>query len=226
MNPEEVQIESSWRELLKEEFSKSYFSEIRNILYQEKKAGKVIFPPGKLIFNAFNLCPVDKLKVVILGQDPYHNIGEAMGLCFSVPQGIKIPPSLQNIYRELQTDLGCKIPTHGDLTKWAEQGVLLLNTSLTVEKNKPMSHSKIGWHIFTDAVISNINAHTDKIVFMLWGNFAKSKASIIEEQKHFILQSAHPSPLAGGAFFGNKHFSKANSFLQLNGRKPIDWQID
>lgn len=226
MTEKNVQIENSWKEMLSEEFSKPYFAEIRNFLHNEKKQEKIVFPPGKLIFNAFDLCPVPSLKVVILGQDPYHNQGEAMGLCFSVPQGVKIPPSLQNIYKELHSDLGCTIPKHGDLTKWAHQGVLLLNTSLTVEKNKPMSHSKIGWHIFTDAVIQHINAKLSNVVFMLWGNFAKSKANFINEQNHLILQSAHPSPLAGGAFIGNKHFSKANSYLQLNRKKPIDWQIE
>lgn len=226
MTEKNVQIENSWKEMLSEEFTKPYFTEIRNFLYHEKQQNKIVFPPGKLIFNSFDLCPVSALKVVILGQDPYHNPGEAMGLCFSVPLGVKVPPSLQNIYKELYSDLGCTIPKHGDLTKWARQGVLLLNTSLTVEKNKPMSHSKIGWHLFTDAVIQNINSKLSNVVFMLWGNFAKSKASLIDEKNHLILQSAHPSPLAGGAFFGNKHFSKANSYLQLNRKKPIDWQIE
>ena len=226
MSDIDVQIEDSWKALLKEEFFKPYFSGIRSFLHDEKQKGKIIYPSGKMIFNSFDLCPVSNLKIVILGQDPYHNPEEAMGLCFSVPSGIKVPPSLQNIYKELHTDLGCRIPTHGNLTKWAKQGVLLLNSSLTVEKNKPMSHSKIGWQHFTDAVIKNINDELSNIVFMLWGNFAKSKSALIEEQKHLILQSAHPSPLAGGAFFGNRHFSKANSFLQLNRKKPIDWQID
>ncbi len=221
----DVKIEDSWKALLNEEFSKEYFLKLREFLKTEKASGKEIYPPGSLIFNAFALTPVSKLKVVILGQDPYHNPDEAMGLSFSVPQGVKIPPSLKNIYKEINGDLACTIPSHGDLSHWASQGVLLLNAFLTVEKNKPLSHSNIGWHTFTDQVIATISSQLDGIVFMLWGNFAKSKLSLIDTNKHLVLQSAHPSPLAGKAFFNNHHFSQANAFLVSRGKDGIDWQI-
>lgn len=222
----DVKIEDSWKQLLSEEFAKEYFSKITTFIKSEKKAGKEIYPPGSLIFNAFALTPVDNMKVVILGQDPYHNPGEAMGLCFSVPKEVKVPPSLKNIYKEINSDLGCSIPSHGDLTSWAQQGVLLLNAFLTVEKNKPLSHSNIGWQEFTNQVIATISDRLDGVVFMLWGNFAKTKSSLIDMSKHLVLQSAHPSPLAGNAFFNNHHFSKANDYLQSNGKLPIDWQIN
>lgn len=220
-----IDIESSWKELLRDEFTKPYFADIKSTLQAEKKAGKTIFPKGSLIFNAYNSTPLDHVKVVIIGQDPYHNPGEAMGLSFSVPQGVRIPPSLKRIYKEINEDVGCPIPSHGDLTSWAEQGVLLLNAMLTVEMKKAGSHRKIGWQNFTDATISKLSEHKDHIAFMLWGNFAKSKGSLIDESKHLVLQSAHPSPLAGNAFFGNHHFSKANKFLESNGMIPIDWSI-
>ncbi len=221
----EVKIEASWKALLQAEFAKDYFGKITHFLKSEKAAGKEIYPPGSLIFNAFALTPVDALKVVILGQDPYHNPGEAMGLCFSVPRHVKVPPSLKNIYKEINGDMGCTIPGHGDLTAWAGQGVLLLNAFLTVEKNKPLSHSTIGWQTFTDQVISTISDRLEGVVFLLWGNFAKTKLSLIDTGKHLVLQSAHPSPLAGKAFFNNHHFSRANAYLQANGKDGIDWQI-
>lgn len=226
INIENIGIESSWKNLLAEEFTKPYFEEIKSTLLSEKKAGKTIFPKGSLIFNAYNYTPLDQVKVVIIGQDPYHNPGEAMGLSFSVPKGVRVPPSLKRIYKEINEDVGCPIPSHGDLSSWAEQGVLLLNAMLTVEMKKAGSHRKIGWQNFTDATISKLSGHKDHIAFMLWGNFAKSKSSLIDESKHLVLQSAHPSPLAGNAFFGNHHFSKANKFLESNGMPPIDWSID
>lgn len=225
MSEKEVHIEESWKALLAEEFDKPYFHEIRRYLHAERAAGKVIFPPGHLIFNAFSLTPVNKLKVIILGQDPYHNPGEAMGLCFSVPKGIKVPPSLVNIYKELHNDTAFSHPGHGDLTFWAGQGVLLLNAFLTVEQNKPLSHSKIGWQNFTDAVIRLISEKLESRVFLLWGNFAKAKASLIDGSKHMVLTSPHPSPLAGSGFFNNHHFSRANAYLEEKGRGPINWQI-
>jgi uracil-DNA glycosylase len=221
----QVKIEESWKEALKEEFEKPYFQTLALYLKNEKANGKVIYPPGNLIFNAFEKTPFPKVEVVILGQDPYHNPGEAMGLSFSVPKGIKIPPSLQNIYKEINSDLGVPVPTHGDLTSWAEQGVFLLNAILTVEKNQPASHQKIGWQFFTDAVIKKLSTERTGIVFMLWGNFAKKKKELIDTSKHLVLEAAHPSPLAGGAFFGCKHFSQANDYLKKNGAKTIDWSI-
>lgn len=226
MTSHQVQIEESWKDLLAGEFEKPYFEEIRKFLYAEKDAGKTIYPPGGLIFNAFTLTPVSQLKVIILGQDPYHNPGEAMGLCFSVPAGVKIPPSLNNIYKELKNDVGFDHPGHGDLSQWARQGVLLLNAFLTVEKNKPLSHSKIGWQHFTDAVITTISEKLEGKVFMLWGNFAKAKSSLIDAQKHLVLISPHPSPLAGNGFFNNHHFSKANAYLEQHDGKGVNWQID
>jgi uracil-DNA glycosylase len=192
----QVQIEESWKSVLSTEFQQPYFQEIKQFLVSEKQNGKLIYPPGPLIFNAFNKTPFDRVKVVILGQDPYHNPGEAMGLSFSVPAGIRVPPSLQNIYKEIERSLHIAPPKHGDLSAWAEQGVLLLNAMLTVEARKPASHQKIGWQTFTDAVIRILSEQRSGLVFMLWGNFAKSKASLIDTQKHFILESAHPSPLA------------------------------
>jgi uracil-DNA glycosylase len=219
----DVRIHESWRAILDEEFDKPYFKEIKAKLLKVKDQGDVIYPPGKLIFNAFDSTPLEKVKVVILGQDPYHNPGEAMGLSFSVPIGIKTPPSLVNIFKELKSDLGIDMAANGDLTRWAGEGVLLLNAILTVSHNKPASHRTLGWEEFTNAVIAKISDHLDNCVFLLWGNFAKSKASLINNQKHLILQAAHPSPLAGGAFFGCKHFSKANEYLMSKGIKPINW---
>lgn len=222
---ESVQIEESWKAVLAEEFRQPYFAAIKSFLVQEKQAGKTIYPPGPLIFNAFNHTPFDQVKVVILGQDPYHNPGEAMGLCFSVPKGKKVPPSLVNIYKEIHRDLGLPIPSHGDLTAWTGQGVLLLNAMLTVEANQPASHQKIGWQTFTDAVIRHISEQKTGVVFLLWGKFAQGKQSLIDTQKHYVLSAAHPSPLAGNAFQGCGHFSRTNELLQQQGKTPVQWTV-
>lgn len=221
----DVKIEASWKEVLNAEFDKPYFQTLVDFLKKEKAAGKVIYPPGSLIFNAFELTPLAEVKVVILGQDPYHNPGEAMGLSFSVPKGVKTPPSLQNIYKEINADLGVPIPSHGDLSNWARQGVFLLNAMLTVEKSRAGSHQSSGWQHFTDAVIQTLSQKREHLVFMLWGNFAKKKGALIDGSKHLILEAAHPSPLAGGAFFNCKHFSKANEYLREHGMKEIDWAV-
>jgi len=223
VDPNNVKIEASWKEALWESLASENFEEIAQFLKQEKQAGKTIYPPGPLIFNAFNTTSFDKLRVVILGQDPYHNPNEAMGLCFSVPKEIKVPPSLKNIYKELAQDVGFEIPSHGDLTAWADQGVFLLNAMLTVEHKKPASHRKIGWQLFTDAVIQTISDKKSNVVFLLWGNFAKGKRTLIDTEKHLVLESAHPSPLAGGAFFNNNHFSKTNQYLEQQGLEKINW---
>ena len=223
----DIRIEDSWNLALRETFSKSYFVQLTSKLRELKQSGKTIYPKGSLIFNAFNLTPLPSVKVVILGQDPYHNPGEAMGLSFSVPKGVKIPPSLKNIYKELlSNNLGFEeMPNHGDLSSWATQGVLLLNAMLTVEKNKPGSHRNLGWQDFTDDVLKTISNQLNGIVFMLWGNFAKSKAKFIDTTRHLVLEAAHPSPLAGGAFFGCQHFKQANEYLKGIGKGPIDWTI-
>ena len=226
VNPVNVKIEESWKEVLYEEFKKPYFEQIKDALIQEKENGKIIYPPGPLIFNAFNQTPFDQVKVVIIGQDPYHNPNEAMGLCFSVPRGVKVPPSLKNVFKEINRDLNITIPKHGDLTSWASQGIFLLNAMLTVRKNDAGSHKNIGWQTFTDAVIKLLSDHRSNIVFLLWGNFAQSKGQFIDPQKHFILSAAHPSPLARNAFSGCSHFSKTNEILIKNGQSPIDWSID
>jgi uracil-DNA glycosylase len=220
-----VNIESSWGEVLKEEFSKPYFPKIKEGILKSKAEGKVVYPPGNEIFNAFSLTPFDQVKVVILGQDPYHGHGQAMGLCFSVKPGIKPPRSLNRIYKELQADVGCTIPNHGDLSSWARQGVFMPNAILTVEAGNPASHSKIGWHHFTDAVIQAISDHKEGICFMLWGGFAKGKKKFIDTTKHHIFESAHPSPLAGNAFFGNHHFSGVNEILISQRKSPIIWDL-
>lgn len=222
-----VKLESSWKELLKNEFKKPYFRQIADHIKTEKSLGKIIYPPGPLIFNAFEKTPVDKLKVVLIGQDPYHGPGQAMGLSFSVPEGVPPPPSLINIFKELQTDTGMRIPSHGNLTKWAEQGVLLLNASLTVRAGDPMSHSKIGWETFTNKVISTISETKQNIVFLLWGKFAQAKKELVDQKKHLILKAAHPSPLAASTgFFGCRHFSKTNEYLMKNGKDPINWSLE
>lgn len=222
----DVQIEPGWKEELKSEFEKEYFGKIVNFLKEQKKAGKTIYPPGKLIFNAFEHTPYDKVKVVILGQDPYHNAGQAHGLSFSVPDKVQPPPSLINIFKEIHDDLGIDMPHTGNLEKWADQGVLLLNASLTVEAHQPMSHANVGWHHFTDEVIKHISAHKEHVVFMLWGKFAQNKASLIDTSKHLVLMAAHPSPFsAHNGFFGSQHFSKANNWLKEHGIKPIDWSL-
>ncbi|MFM2145738.1 MAG: hypothetical protein RL732_574 [Bacteroidota bacterium] len=222
----DVKIEPSWKEVLKNEFSKTYFLEIVAFLRTEKMAGKTIYPPGPLIFNAFNTTPFESVKVVVIGQDPYHGAGQAHGLCFSVQSGINPPPSLLNIYKELQQDLGLPIPKHGNLTHWAEQGVLLLNASLTVRANEPMSHSRIGWAEFTDAAIRKVSEKRKHVVFLLWGKFAQEKQPLIDETKHLVLKAAHPSPLsAHNGFFGCHHFSKTNEYLVRNGIDPVDWSL-
>ena len=220
-----IQIEEGWKNILANEFQQPYFAQIKAFLVAEKQAGKTIYPPGPLIFNAFNKTPFDALKVVVLGQDPYHNPGEAMGLCFSVPQGIKIPPSLVNIYKEIKNSLGIAPPSQGDLTHWANQGVLLLNAMLTVEARKPASHQKIGWQTFTDAVIRCISEQKTGVVFLLWGNFARTKKALIDQTKHSVLECAHPSPLAGDAFQGCGHFARTNEILKKQGKTPIDWSL-
>jgi len=221
----EVKIEESWKQVLQQEFTKPYFEDLSAFLKAEKAAGKKIYPPGSLIFNAFNTAPFQQVKIVILGQDPYHNPEEAMGLSFSVPKGIRIPPSLRNIFKELHTDLDVPIPTHGDLSHWAQQGVFLLNSMLTVEHKNAGSHKKSGWQAFTDAVIQTLSQNREGLVFMLWGNFAKNKKELIDGSKHLILEAAHPSPLARGAYFGSRHFSQANHYLEQRGEKPIDWTL-
>lgn len=221
----EVNIEASWKTALQAEFSKEYFLKLRKFLNAEKEAGKNTYPPSKLIYKAFELTPFDSVKVVILGQDPYHNPGEAMGLCFSVPEGVRTPPSLVNVYKEIKRDLSHPIPDHGDLTSWGEQGVLLLNAMLTVEHKKPGSHRKAGWQQFTDAVIHALSQEKEDLVFLLWGNFAKGKRILIDQTKHHILEAAHPSPLARNAFNNCKHFSKTNALLRQSGQKEIAWAI-
>lgn len=220
-----VNIEASWQEALDNEFKQPYFQSLATFLRKEKKAGKRIYPPGSMIFNAFNTTPFTQVKVVILGQDPYHNPGQAMGLSFSVPRGVRIPPSLKNIYKELQSDLGVTPPNHGDLTHWAEQGVFLLNAILTVEHRQAGSHKSIGWQDFTNAVIRTLSNEREGLVFMLWGGFARKKNILIDNDRHLVLEAAHPSPLAGGAYFGSQHFSKANAYLSGQGKSPIDWQL-
>ena len=218
-----VDIEPSWYNLLENEFEKKYFTKLRSFIKNEYST-KVIFPPPKLIFNAFNLTPANKVKVIIIGQDPYHGEGQAHGLSFSVPTGIKIPPSLMNIYKELNTDINKDIPNHGLLEDWASQGVLLLNSVLTVESGKANSHKNIGWEKFTESVISLISKKKESLVFLLWGNYAHKKENFIESNNHLILKSVHPSPLSAyNGFFGSKHFSKANNFLKKNNIKEIVW---
>lgn len=225
MNPSQVKIEASWKEALKEEFSKAYFGTIKEKIIADKSAGKKVYPPGPLIFNAFNLTPLEQVKVVILGQDPYHKPGEAMGLSFSVPQGVRTPPSLVNIYKEINRDIGHDIPPHGDLTSWAQQGVLLINSMLTVVERSPGSHKSIGWQEFTDAVIRRLSDLREGVIFLLWGRFAQGKAPLIDKSKHHVLMAAHPSPLARNAFSGCSHFSKTNELLINQGKSPINWQI-
>ena len=213
IDPADVRIEPGWKAQLQSEFSKPYFAGIKQFLADEKARGKVVFPPGPLIFNAFDQTPFEKVKVVILGQDPYHGPGQAMGLCFSVPREIPVPASLKNIYKEINRDLGLPIPRHGDLTSWTTQGIFLLNAILTVEKNQAGSHSKIGWHLFTDAVIKTLSDHRNGLIFLLWGNYARSKKPLIDPQRHTILEAAHPSPLARDAFKGCSHFSNTKTIL-------------
>jgi uracil-DNA glycosylase len=211
--------------VLSGEFSSPYFAELKNFLLKEKEQ-YTIYPPGPLIFSAFNRTPFDKVKVVIIGQDPYHGPGQANGLCFSVADGIRQPPSLVNIFKELNTDLGLPVPKSGNLEKWADQGVLLLNATLTVRANSPGSHQKKGWEQFTDACIKQLSEKRTGLVFLLWGRFAQMKEALIDKSKHHILKAAHPSPLAGGAFFGCKHFSKTNELLRQQGLPEVDWRLE
>lgn len=222
----EVKIEPGWKKLLKKEFEQPYFEQMALHLKTEKQQGKIIYPPGAFIFNAFNSTPIDQVKVVILGQDPYHGAGQAHGLCFSVQTRVPPPPSLINIFKELNEDLGVAIPSHGNLSAWATQGVFLLNASLTVRAGEPMSHSKIGWAQFTDNVIKKISTEKTKVVFLLWGKFAQEKKVLIDESKHCILKAAHPSPLSAHAgFFGCRHFSKTNEYLVSKGIDPVNWSL-
>jgi uracil-DNA glycosylase len=222
----EVKIEASWKEVLSNVFKSSYFLQTAAHIKTELATGAKIFPAGNNIFNAFNQTTFENVKVVLLGQDPYHGIGQAMGLSFSVPKVVKPPPSLVNIFKELKSDIGLPIPTNGDLTPWAKQGVLLLNAVLTVRENEPASHAKIGWMHFTDAVIKKISDEKKGIVFLLWGKFAEQKQILIDETKHFVLKAAHPSPFsADKGFFGCKHFSKTNELLAKQGLQVIDWHI-
>jgi uracil-DNA glycosylase len=223
----DIQIEDSWKQVLKQEFSKPYFQQVVTFLKTEKLQKKVIYPPGSLIFNAFNQTPFNNVRVVILGQDPYHGPGQAHGLCFSVQDGVQPPPSLINIYKEIEADIGVGMsPRYGNLTKWAQQGILLLNAFLTVRANEPASHSKIGWEEFTNSVIKKISDEKKGVVFILWGKFAQQKQELIDETKHFVLKAAHPSPFsADKGFFGCRHFSKTNELLIKQGFEPIDWKL-
>ena len=220
----DVKINDSWAERLGNEFAQPYFSQLTDFVRHEY-ATTTCYPPGRLIFNAFNLCPFDSVKVVIIGQDPYHEAGQAMGLSFSVPDGVAMPPSLQNIFKEIQGDLGIGVPQSGNLTRWAEQGVLLLNATLTVRAHQAGSHQRHGWERFTDAAISRLSEGRDHLVFILWGGYARSKASLIDRSRHLVLESVHPSPLSAnrGGWFGNHHFSRCNEYLAGHGMDPINW---
>ena len=221
-----IQIDPSWKAILNKEFDDDYFQQLAVHLRTEKQQKKTIYPPGPLIFNAFNTTAFDQVKVVIIGQDPYHGPGQAHGLSFSVPSGVPPPPSLQNIFKELESDLGLRKPVQGDLTHWAQQGVFLLNASLTVRAGEPMSHAQIGWARFTDATIHALAERRTHLVFLLWGKFAQEKAKFIDPTKHLILKAAHPSPLsAHSGFFGCKHFSQTNAYLVAHKIEPIDWSI-
>ena len=219
-----VKINDSWAERLGNEFAQPYFSQLTDFVRHEY-ATTTCYPPGRLIFNAFNLCPFDSVKVVIIGQDPYHEAGQAMGLSFSVPDGVAMPPSLQNIFKEIQGDLGIGVPQSGNLTRWAEQVVLLLNATLTVRAHQAGSHLRHGWERFTDAAISRLSEGRDHLVFILWGGYARSKASLIDRSRHLVLESVHPSPLSAnrGGWFGNHHFSRCNEYLAGHGMDPINW---
>ncbi len=219
-----TQIEPSWKEALKDEFEKPYFKKLATTVRFAYRGGEPIYPPPQFIFNAFTLCPFGAVKVVVLGQDPYHGAGQAHGLCFSVQDGVRTPPSLQNIYKELESDLGIPIHSSGNLTHWAKQGILLLNTTLTVREGIPNSHQGLGWETFTDAVIQKISDEKEHVVFLLWGNYAQKKGTHINTKKHLVLTAPHPSPFsAHTGFFGCKHFSKTNTYLKTHGKTPIDW---
>jgi uracil-DNA glycosylase len=226
MTDGEVKLEDSWKHVLGPEFQNPYMSELRRFLVAEKEAGKRIFPKGSEYFRALDLTPLDEVKVVILGQDPYHGFGQAHGLCFSVQPGVRIPPSLVNIYKEMETDLGIPPAKHGFLEHWARQGVLLLNSVLTVEEGQAAAHQGKGWERFTDAVIRTVNDECDGIVFMLWGSYAQKKAAFVDQARHLVLKAPHPSPLsAHNGFFRSRHFSKANAYLLEQGREPVDWRL-
>jgi len=221
-----VKIDKSWKNVLADQFDQEYFQQIKSQLLLEKQSGKIIYPAWKNIFAAFDMTPFDRVQVVILGQDPYHGVWQAHGLSFSVPDGVRQPPSLQNIFKELYSDIGCAIPVSGNLSKWAEQGVLLLNAMLTVRAGEPWSHQNLGWQQFTDSVIAAISAHKNHVVFLLWWAFAQSKKWLIDSSKHLILEAAHPSPFsAHRGFLGCKHFSKVNAYLISVQKKPIDWKL-
>ncbi|EAJ7019145.1 uracil-DNA glycosylase [Campylobacter upsaliensis] len=222
---DKIKINADWLEFLEEEFKKPYFLDIKRQYIETLKAGKNIYPPANLTFNAFNLTPLNSLKIVLLGQDPYHKQNQAMGLSFSVPKGVPIPPSLRNIFKELNEDLGVEIPKSGDLSAWARQGVLLLNAIFSVEENKPLSHSLWGWQEFSDQIIKKLSLEKEGLIFILWGKFAQSKKSLIDTRKHFILEAAHPSPLARQGFLGCRHFSKSNALLEKLGKEPIKWDL-
>lgn len=220
----EIRLEESWKARLEDEFSQPYMENLRQFLLERKRAGTAIYPPGNLIFNALDSTPFDRVKVVILGQDPYHGPGQAHGLCFSVRDGVELPPSLRNIYQELSDDLGCRPPASGDLRGWAGQGVLLLNAVLTVERGRAAAHQGKGWERFTDRVVAELNANRSGLVFMLWGSYAMKKGAAIDRQRHLVLTAPHPSPLsAHRGFFGCRHFSKANAWLEKQGQEPIRW---
>ncbi len=221
----DVKIEQTWKDALAPEFEKPYFASLVRFLHGEKAAGKTIYPPGSQIFKAFELTPLPAVKVVILGQDPYHGPGQAMGLSFSVPDNIPAPPSLVNIFKEIESDLGIRMSGRPNLEGWARQGVLLLNAMLTVQAGAAGSHSRIGWQEFTDAVIRTVSDRCEGVVFLLWGNFARSKKDLVDLSRHHVLEAPHPSPLARGAFFGCRHFSQTNAILLKEGKTPIDWQL-
>jgi uracil-DNA glycosylase len=225
--PRDIQLEPAWKALLADQFELDYMQALRQFLQAEKQQGKLIYPAGSDIFNALNSTPFEQVKVVILGQDPYHGPGQAHGLCFSVRPGVALPPSLQNIYKEIHADLGLPVPRSGCLDAWAQQGVLLLNSVLTVAAGQAASHQGKGWEVFTDRVISLLNEHGDHLVFLLWGSYAQRKGAMIDRNRHLVLQSPHPSPLsAHRGFFGNQHFSRTNAWLQQHNKTPIDWRVE
>lgn len=220
----DVKIENSWKSVLRDEFDKDYFVRLTEFVRKEYRTAEAVFPPGNKIFAAFDATPFDEVKVVILGQDPYHNYGQANGLCFSVGDSVQMPPSLVNIFKEVNSDTGAPIPTSGDLTRWARQGVLLLNATLTVRAHQAASHQGRGWEQFTDAAVAALSARRENLVFLLWGNYAKRKGAVIDRSKHLVLESAHPSPLSAyHGFFGNHHFSRANAYLVEHGKAPVVW---
>ncbi len=225
MTSDDIHLEKSWKAILSEELDAPYMSTILSCLSNDRSEGKIIYPANDRIFNAFNACPLDKVKVIIIGQDPYHGPNQAMGLSFSVPRGERVPPSLKNVYKELVTDVDFQVPDHGELTLWTQQGVFLLNAVLTVQHKSPGSHKKLGWQKFTDAVIVKLSEQKEHLVFLLWGNYAKGKKALIDTSKHIVLEAPHPSPLARGGFFGCRHFSKTNTYLVDHGKKAIDWQL-